>query len=189
MEASALLVAIAVLAFSVALNLWLTLRVLRATRSFVAAQGASLTPPIGQKIPEVAGRRIDNGGRVSLPDGEQPAVLLFLSSTCPKCREKLPEISKVLALREEARLALWLVSREPAWRLRRFLRGTGLASVTLRVALQSYKALNPTLTSPYYLFLDEKGALVAGGLVGDEDWQSFQAQMAEIEGRSAGEAA
>eukprot|EP01031_Cornospumella_fuschlensis_P019599 gene19599-24015_t len=72
-----------------------------------------------------------------------------------------------------------LVSREPAWRLRRFLAVSPLAAVAARVSTKGYKALNPTMTSPYYLFLDEDARLQAGGIIGDENWTSFRAQLHE----------
>ena len=177
MDADTLHLVLGVLAFGLALNLKLTLSVLAASRNAAAAASTPFTLPEGERIPPVAARSLRDRAALALDAEGQPSVLLFLSSTCPKCRAKLPEISALLPLAQEAGVSLRLVSREPAWRLRRFLAGTPLAAVAARVSTKGYKALNPTMTSPYYVFLDQDARLQAGGIIGDDNWASFQDQL------------
>lgn len=180
METEALYVVLGVLAFGVALAIRLSLAAVDAARHLAAGRDRAPTPPVGEIIPAVPARMLQGGARRQLPGLGLPSVLLFLSSTCPKCRQKLPELAGYLPQLEDAGLELWLVSREPAWRLRRFLRGSLLARHALRVGMRGYKALNPTMGSPLYLFVDEAGRLQAGGMVGDENWLIFQQQMRDI---------
>jgi len=179
MDTGTLYLILGVLAFGLALNLKLTLAVLNASRNAAAAANTPFTLPEGERIPSVPARGLQGGATLALDGEGQPSVLLFLSSTCPKCRAKLPEIATLLPLAQEAGVDLRLVSREPAWRLRRFLAGTPLAAVAARVSTKGYQALNPTMTSPYYVFLDEQARVQAGGIIGDENWSSFQAQLEE----------
>ena len=107
---------LAALACGLALNLRLTLAVLQASRA-EREMPQSLLP--GMPVPAVAGRGLRDGRRASAGGAGQPAVLLLLASGCPKCKGKLPELEALLPLAQEAGLAMWLVSQEPAWRLRR----------------------------------------------------------------------
>ncbi len=54
--------------------------------------------------------------------------------------------------------------------------------------MKNYKQLNPSVSTPFYLFVDHLGQLTSGGSIGDEDWLSFMTQMEEIKAIS-GEAA
>ena len=121
MEAGLLYLVLGVLAFGLALSLRLALAAVDAARHLAAARERQPTPPPGEALPAVAARRLLGRARQALPSPGMPAVLVFLSSTCPKCRQKLPEIAGYLPQLDDAGLELWLVSREPAWRLRRFL--------------------------------------------------------------------
>ncbi|MYN01685.1 redoxin domain-containing protein [Pseudoduganella sp. DS3] len=179
MDSGVLYLVLGVLAFGVALALLLSLAAVDAARHLAAAGERLATPPRGEIIPAVTARPLQGGARRELPGAGMPAVLVFLSSTCPKCREKLPELANYLPHLDDAGLELWLVSREPRWRLRRFLRGSPLAAHTLRLDMRSYQALNPTLSSPFYLFVDEEGRLQTGGTIGDENWETFRQQMQE----------
>ena len=179
MDAGTLYLVLGVLAFGLALNLKLTLSVLAASRNAAAAANTPFTLPEGERIPAVAARSLQGRAALTLDADGRPSVLLFLSSTCPKCRDRLPEISALLPLARAADQAHVHASREPAWRLRRFLAVSPLAAVAARVSTKGYKALNPTMTSPYYLFLDEDARLQAGGIIGDENWTSFRAQLHE----------
>ncbi|MEW6731010.1 MAG: hypothetical protein AB1489_06715 [Acidobacteriota bacterium] len=178
MDTSVLYLILTILTLSVALNLKLTFSLLNTMRNLVADR--PFTPPIGEIVPEVKAKRLDTGEIITIPGSGQATVCLFLSSTCPKCREKLPELEKLLPLLPVAGLSMWLVSQEPKWRIKRFLKSNGLASVAVFVKNHAYKTLNPTQTSPFYLFTDHKSMLEAGGLIGDENWQSFLEQMDEV---------
>lgn len=181
MDANVLYAVLILLALSVALNLKLTFCLLSSVRNMMAAQGQDFTLPVGEPVPAVRGKPMLGGKKTVFTAGPRPAALLFLSSGCPKCKSKLPEIGRMLARADEAGLDIWLVSREAKWRLRRFLLGTALPGVTMRVSTDEFKLLNPTMTSPYYMFLNESGRLEAGGMIGDENWLSFREQMEDAE--------
>jgi AhpC/TSA family len=180
MDMSILYLILTILTLSVALNLKLTFSLLNTMRNMAAEKDRPFIPPIGEIVPEVKAKRLGTGEIVVIPGSQQAAVCLFLSSTCPKCREKLPELEKLLPLLPVAGLSMWLVSQEPKWRLKRFLKNNQMASVAIFVNKQDYKILNPTQTSPFYLFTNHNAALEAGGLIGDENWQSFLEQMDEV---------
>lgn len=180
MDAGLLYLVLGILSFGVALALRLALAAVDAARHLAAAGERQPTPPVGEVIPAAAARALAGRARKDLASLRMPAVLLFLSSTCPKCRQKLPEIESYLPRLDEAGLELWLVSREPGWRLRRFLRGSALLRHALRVNMRDYRSLNPTMGSPFYLFIDEAGRLQAGGTIGDENWLAFREQMLEL---------
>ncbi|ELX08335.1 hypothetical protein Jab_2c03810 [Janthinobacterium sp. HH01] len=141
---------------------------------------APQAPALGEHVAAVMGRMLDNGLPEMLPGVEQAVALLFLSSRCPGCRSKLPEIAGLLAPAEEAGLKIRLVSAEPAWRLRRFLAGDALRAVTVRVSGRRYARLNPAMQAPYYMFVGPSGDLQAAGLIGDDDWLSLRAQLEEV---------
>lgn len=172
-----LTVVLLVLALSVALNLKLTFSLLATVRAL--ADGPPVPPEAGMPLPAVVGRALLSRAEVALPAGQRAGVLLFLSSQCPKCRTKLPEIDSLLAPARVAGVDIFMASQEPAWRLRRFLRQTGLAQVTVRLGRGGYRRLNPRLMSPAYLFVGHDGIVQAGGMIGDDDWRSFCAQMDE----------
>ncbi|MED5523264.1 MAG: redoxin domain-containing protein [Pseudomonadota bacterium] len=166
------------LSLSVALNLYLTFRILR--RLDEPPQIPELLPTVpGGPLAAVIGKSLQ-GTKLALGQEGKASALLFLSSQCPKCREKLPQITELAELAEPAGLQLWLVSTESSARLRRFLASTPLLSRVVRVAARQHKRLNPTLSSPFYLFVDHLGQLEAGGHIGDENWQSFAEQMQQI---------
>lgn len=175
-DAGVLYLILAMLILSVVLNLALTLRLNRSVRKLAEA-----IPPVllqvGDTVPSIKGRPLSHGEPLVVSGGGAPTALLFLSSSCPKCRDKLPEIARLLPLAEEAGLAIRLVSMEPAWRWRRFLRQGGLLLASVRVNRRDYLALNPLLATPAYLFVDDAGTLEAAGIVGDENWLGLCQQL------------
>ena len=172
-----LAVVLLVLALSVALNLKLTFSLLATVRAL--AEGLPVPLQAGMALPAVMGRTLLARTGVALPAAERAGVLLFLSSQCPKCRTKLAEIDGLLAPARVAGVDIYLVSQEPAWRLRRFLHATGLPQVAVRLGRSGYRRLNPRLMSPAYVFVGHDGIVQASGMVGDDDWRSFCAQMDE----------
>jgi hypothetical protein len=176
MDRQILLLTLAILAFGMALNLHLSLAVLRRQRM---ERDVPEAPGPGDLVPQVPARRL--GARIRqplLPEG-QACALLFLSSKCDKCRAHLPEVSALLPSAAAAGLAMRIVSIEPGFRLRRFLEGTPLAAAAYRVRLDDYKKLNPRLASPAYLFVNHEGKVEASGLIGDDDWHSLCTQLAQ----------
>jgi hypothetical protein len=177
MGSEVLAVILLLLALSVALNLALTLHLAKAVGNLGAAARAGALPAPGEALDAVDGKRLADGAPLAVGGAGQPAVLLFLSSACPKCRHKLPEIARLAPLARAAGVELWLVSAEPAWRLRRFLRAGALAGSAVRVSGADYAMLNPLMSSPSYLFVSAAGTLDARGMIGDADWGSFCAQI------------
>lgn len=175
MDNQALHLALALLAAAVALNLKLTIAVLKTGRRERNAP-APLLP--GEPAPRIAGRSLQRWGQTQMLFDGQPAALLFLSSKCPKCVSKLAELERMLPGARQAGLAMWLVSAEPAWRLRRFLGAGFPLSQVLRVSPHDYKLLNARVLSPAYLFVNHDGVVEASGLIGDENWLGLRAQLA-----------
>ncbi|NZA25408.1 hypothetical protein H0E84_03355 [Luteimonas sp. SJ-92] len=179
-------IALIVLSLGVVLNLKLTLYLLRLVRKAPVGRAASFLLPVGERLPTVRAQALVTGDDVSIAPAEEAIVLLFLFSKCPKCGDTLPEIDRLLHSSRGFGLGMWLVSEEPAWRLKRFLRGTDVASITLRVSRKDYKALNPTWASPSYLFVNHLGEVEAAGNIGDENWLSFCSQIDEMNEVRAG---
>ena len=181
MDDQVLYPALAALCAAVALNLKLTIAALRAARA-MADPALPLAP--GQQVPVVAARRLTGRhGRhpLRLAGAGHAWALLYLSSQCPKCRDKLADIDLLLDAAEEAGLAMWLVSEEPGWRLRRFLRGRRLPQRTAMVSRRDYKRLNPNHASPAYQFVNHEGVLEATGFIGDADWLALRAQLIQAD--------
>ncbi|USX28088.1 hypothetical protein NHH73_07345 [Oxalobacteraceae bacterium OTU3CINTB1] len=179
MDSQIIYLALAVLAFAVALNLKLTISVLHAALEERDA-GAPLTP--GEAVPQVSGQPLAarfapwSPPRRPVLEG-RPAALLFLASGCPKCHGKLAELERLLPAALHAGLDVRLVSHESAWRLRRFLGGRLPSSQVLRLRRSDYRLLNPTGVSPAYLFVDHAGILEARGFIGDDNWLALRAQL------------
>lgn len=184
MDRQILLTVLAILAFGMALNLHLSLAVLRRQRMEHEVPAA---PVPGDPAPPLLARRLGARSRQPLLPEGQACALLFLSSRCDKCRAHLPEIAALLPAAAAAGLALRIVSIEPGFRLRRFLAGTPLAAAVHRLRVDDYKKLNPRLASPAYLFVDHTGRIEAAGLIGDDNWHSLGAQL--IHGEAEEEAA
>jgi len=182
MDSHIIYLALALLAFAVALNLKLTVSVLHA--ALEARDAASpLTP--GEAVPQVSGLPLDARfwpGSPRRPVLEaRPAALLFLASGCPKCHGKLAELERMLPAAQQAGLDVRLVSHESAWRLRRFLGRSVPLSQVLRLRRADYRLLNPTGASPAYLFVDHAGVLEARGFIGDENWLALRAQLLQAQ--------
>ena len=167
---------LAALSFVLALNLKLTIAVLRSARK---ERNAPEALSVGQSVPRVVAQSLDDARAVDLVAPQQPSVLLFLSSKCPKCRSKLPELAHMAPAAQQAGLAMWLVSEEPRWRLRKFLQGSAVAPLAAHVSSADYRLLNATLISPAYFFLDHNGVLEAAGLIGDDNWLALREQLAQ----------
>lgn len=184
-DATVLYIILSILLFSLILNLMLTLNVMRTLRRLPIADALPLTPTPQTELPPVLATLLVSGEVTSFNAGEQPAVLVFLSSRCPKCQEKKAEVEALLPLATAAEVHLWLVSSETAWRTRRFLSSAVLQQHAVLTSQENYKLLNPRQISPFYLFIDHDARVQAGGTLGDENWQSFCEQMMEIQ-QSAG---
>lgn len=172
MESQIIYLSLGLLAFGLALTLKLAMAARKEPEPALA-----LAP--GDSVQAIEGRAFAGGRKMTLPVSGQPAALLFLSSRCPKCREKIPELESLMDAARDAGLAIWLVSEEPAFRLRAFLGGSPLTALAVRTRLRDYKRINPTLLSPAYLFVDHEGSVEAAGFIGDENWTALQYQLTE----------
>ncbi|HEX5794054.1 MAG TPA: hypothetical protein VFY01_12325 [Rheinheimera sp.] len=177
MDATVLYIVLGVMLFSLTLNLMLTLNIMRVIRRLPLANVQPLTPPLQAVIPSVPATLLHSKQRISFNAGQQPAVLVFLSSRCPKCEEKKAEVEALLPLADAAELHIWLVSSESSWRTKRFLSSMALQQRAVFTRQKHYKTLNPRQVSPFYLFIDHEARLQAGGTLGDDNWQSFREQM------------
>lgn len=180
MDRQLLLLILAMLAFGLAFNLYLSLSVLRRTR-MERDPAAEPVPMPGEAAPRLPARHMDTRTRASLLPEGRACALLFLSTRCDKCRERLPQVAALLPAAAAAGLALRIPSVEPAFRLRRFLRGTPLAGAVWQLRTADYKRLNPRLASPAYLFVNHEGGIEAAGLIGDENWLGLVEQLSQAE--------
>lgn len=180
-DASVLYIVLSILLFSLILNLMLTLNIMRTLRRLPIDEGLPLTPTLQTILPQIPATLLLNGKATSFNAGQQPAVLVFLSSRCPKCEEKKAEVEAILPQADAAEVHLWLVSSETAWRTRRFLSSAVLQQHAVLTSQKHYKLLNPRQISPFYLFIDHDARVQAGGTLGDENWLSFCEQMMEIQ--------
>lgn len=167
-----LLLGAAVLAFLLSTNLH------RLRRSGPAEPPPTL--PIGQVVPAFEGQARADGRRVTSEAlAGQAAVLLFLSSGCPKCRGTVPTLSRILPAIRGAGVSLWIVPADSKHDISLMLEGSALLEHVLVLEPAMRERLNPHRAAPFYLFIDHQQVVVARGPVGDDDWNSFVGQMEE----------
>ena len=176
MDNQLLYLVLTILALGLALNLKLTMAVLHTSRR--EREELVILQP-GAAVPVIQAQALQQRATLPLPAPGQASVMLFMSSKCPKCRAALAQLEQLVSDAEQAGLALWLVSEEPAWRLRRFLHGSALLERVARVKINDYRQLNARLLSPAYFFINHEGLLEAAGLIGDENWLGLRAQLEE----------
>jgi len=181
MESQLIYFILIVLIIVTAINLKLTLRLLKIINSPPVDVNNQLPVDIGEKLPIVMGRSLNKKIEEKVSGDGVPAVLVFLSSKCPVCREKVPEIESIYTKSGDAGLTLRLITKESKSRIRHFFSDSKLLKALLVVSNKSYKTLNPTQASPYYLFIDHERRLQACGIIGDENWQSFVDQINNVE--------
>ncbi|WP_313920320.1 redoxin domain-containing protein [Tahibacter sp.] len=170
---------VALLTLVVAFMLFLVLRL----AAVVSAQEYLRSPaalPVGSLLPEFSGQRLSNGERLS---GEflrgQASVLLFLSPECGDCRLRVAELSELYEAIVRSGVRLWVISARSRKRMAAFLHDSPLLAHVLLVKASVRHALNPRNAAPFYIFADDEGRVLASHFIGDEDWQSFVAQIRE----------
>jgi thiol-disulfide isomerase/thioredoxin len=175
-----LLLGAAVLAFLGSTNLHRLAALLRLARRSGPAE-PPFTLPMGQVVPAFEGRARADGRRVTSAElAGQAAVLLFLSSGCPKCRGTLPELQRLLPAIRGAGISLWLVPADSRHDIAPLLEGSALLAHVLDLEPAVRERLNPRRAAPFYLFIDHQLVAVASGHIGDDDWNSFVEQMNEL---------
>ena len=176
------LLAMLVVALSVllAFNLFLSLRLARLVNALAQARLPD-SVPIGAPLPGFHARTLQEGRRVSVDRllDDQAAVLVFLSPSCQACLQRLPELVRMQPRMEEAGVALWVIANGPQRRLRDYFESTGLTHRVLRVDRSTLRKLNPKFSAPFYIFVDPSRIVQASHLIGDDNWQSFRAQIGD----------
>ena len=184
MDDSLIIVLVTFLTLAVALNLLLTLRLATAVHNQPVQ--TPLTVPIGQRLPDFAGRRYTDRSVVSAADlAGQPAVLIFLSAACGDCRKKLPELLDLHPSMRSAGVLLWIVGTQSDGDIVQLLQASPLIDDLILLPAAERLKLNPRNSAPFYIFVDHQGAALASNFLGDEDWQSFLQQMAEVAGSAS----
>lgn len=177
-----LVVALVVLLALVLLNLLLTLR-LAAIVQQREYDRLPLAFPIGAPLPAFTVRRQQDGA--DLPSSAlsgAAAVLVFLSPACGDCQRRRVELIELHPAIVASGIGLWLFGAGSRRRVRAFFEGTPLAGHVMSVRAGVRRRLNARNAAPFYLFVDDAGTVVASGFVGNEDWNSFVAQMREVLG-------
>lgn len=160
-----------------AINLKLTLNLLKIIRDNSSTIDDVSPVDIGKIVPDIKGKRVENNNYEELNITEAPSVLLFVSSQCPKCQEKIPQIESLYPLIRELGINFSIISKESKAIMKSFLNNSSLLNDVLFVSNKNYKKLNPTYASPFYLFISHEGKLQTYGFIGDADWESFTEQV------------
>lgn len=160
-----------------AINFKLTLNLLKIIRDSSSTIDEISPVHIGEKVPDIKGRRISSNDYEGLNITGAPSVLLFVSSQCPKCQEKIPQIEYLHPLMRELGICISIISKESTVIMKSFLNNSILLDNVWFVSNKNYKKLNPTFASPFYLFISHEAKLQAYGFIGDSDWESFAEQV------------
>lgn len=176
-----LLLGVAVIAFLISTNLHRIAPLLGLARRPGTAEPPP-TLPLGQAVPAFEGRARADGRHITSAELEgQAAVLLFLSSGCPKCRATVPGLLQILPAIRSTGVGLWIVPADSRHDISPLLEGSALLDHVLLVEPAVRERLNPRRAAPSYIFIDHRLVALASGLIGDDDWQSFVDQMKDIQ--------
>ncbi len=175
-----LLFGAAVLAFLFSTNLHGIASLLRRVSGSETADSPR-TLPLGQAVTAFEGRAREDGRTVTSAELEgQAAVLLFLSSGCPKCRGTIPELLRILPAIHSSGISLWIVPADSKHDIAPLLENSALLKHVLLMEPAARDQLNPRRAAPLYIFIDHQLVALASGLIGDDDWISFVDQMKEL---------
>lgn len=179
MDPGFVLLVLAALTVSVALNFLLTLRLaaIVGAREYERLPGAL---PAGSPLPAFSARPLSGGAAIASASLRgTPAVLAFLSPGCGECRARREELVRMHPAMRRAGVGLWIfVSARPP-QARDYLRDTPLLAHAMRIDRATAARLNPRSSAPFYLFVDAEGTVIASDFIGDADWVSFRGQMDE----------
>jgi hypothetical protein len=168
---------LAFLCIATSLNLALLVWTWR-TQPARRALARDLMFPVGIPVAPFSGRS-RSGTTVEIrPDERLAFAMVFLSRGCPKCRSAVHD---VVAAARDCRgrpVRLWIATDErlTAAELGQPPECDGLF---LDLSEITYSMLNPRHFSPGYLFIGADLVVEASGAIGDANWQSFAAQLAE----------
>lgn len=170
---------LAILAVSVALNLFLTLRLARIVGDNEYLK-LPTTLPIGQPLPTFSGRALSDGRRLRSQEFlGQASVLLFFAPECKDCQARVKEISAMYPAMRAADVGIRVIASISKRRMREFLKDSPLLDHVVLVSGAAQQALNPRNSAPFYIFVDHENKVLASNFIGDEDWLCFCEQMRE----------
>lgn len=174
----ALYLLIICLALFSAFNFLLTLKLGNIVSELSLALPGEHSPLIGRQLPPIKARAIATSRVVEIQAKTNSAfAIIFIAPACPKCVAKIPEIVK---LTEEARrlsLTIWVVCTATRRQSKRFLNQTPLLDYAITLPEDIRKVVNPSNISPYYVFLEQDLKILATGMLGDQNWDSFKDQV------------
>ncbi|MDB2439251.1 redoxin domain-containing protein [Hellea sp.] len=166
------------LVVTTALNLWLVVRLAQKVELIDQSDTPELTLPAGSRLPTIAAHLAnDPQVDISLNDIQNAFVILFLSDGCPSCKEVAEEVSEHHSFFQSSNVGLWIMTLRAAPVIRKRLEERGLGRNIIDVSPESLKLLNPKSASPFYIFVNAENVIEAGDFVGDENWNSFVAQI------------
>ncbi len=180
MNDALILIVLAVLVPTTALNLFLALRL--AARLREGSEPVAMAAlPVGETLPVFKAHRQADGRPVTTAAlAGQPAVLAFLSPGCPACRQKAAELLDILPAMRSAQVALWIMCTDPVHDISDLVGETPLREHVLVHDEATRRSLNPWNAAPFYIFVDDRTLVQANNYMGDEDWRTFVAQMQDL---------
>lgn len=107
----------------------------------------------------------------------KPGVIVFIAARCTMCQQKMPELHEVAEKSSSLGIDFLVVGVDPLKRILPVVTNTPLHRFTVDLPKSSKHALNPSRSSPIYIFYDHDGIVKATNIVGDENWQGFLAQI------------
>lgn len=177
------LMVLAVLTCVVGFNLLLSFRlvsVIASNKDVTDTPSLAFLQP-GQALPDFSATTFASGKAVNFASAlGQPVVMAFVSSGCEECRKKLPDLVAIEPALVDAGVVLWVIAMESQSKVKKLLRDTALLDHVLLMDKSVRQQYNPRSTTPMYLLIDHQQVLQASGFMGDDDWQSFLQQMAQI---------
>jgi hypothetical protein len=174
-----LLIVLLSLAASTILNLFLTCKLSAKLRSLLGESEVALNLPKGELLPNIFAHYLIDNRAVKYKN--TPMALIFLSSRCSDCKSKLSQILGLIEKLGDTDVQIWLVWSESSATVKPFVANELLLKHSISISISALKEINPRSASPFYLFVDENNILQASGFIGDENWQSFAAQISETE--------
>ncbi|MFT5716227.1 MAG: hypothetical protein ACI9T7_000401 [Oleiphilaceae bacterium] len=170
------------LALSVALNFWLTFKLLKVVNAISPPETSASSLSIGSEMLSFNGILLSTEQTFDFYTTSPVfSILLFMSTKCDKCKENLQELESLYALSDTLGLAIWLIFTDQPRHVRYFLNQSSLLSVAVKVTNKTSIKLNPHRISPYYLFIDENRRIQTSGLMGDKEWTRFQDQISNMQ--------
>ena len=129
-------------------------------------------------LPEFKGKMVVNDKPIHRDDFiGKPGVIVFIGARCTMCQQKMPEFFEVAEKSSAIGVDFWVVGLDSLKRILPIVSNTPLHRFTVNLLKSSKKTLNPSRSSPIYIFYDHEGIVKTSNIVGDENWQGFLAQL------------